>query len=223
MPWWAGCKLPRLNYTINTADNCFVNDSRSVLRDLAIALGVLALVFAGLFAWASFSQNKPELYTTFIDPSVPLIPESEPLPEIEEEEILRYVTDHHTVVGGESFSLITGIYWDDIFLWPDLYIRNDMKSEDPDLIFPDEIIDIYNRLGRGDLYSDAEREMILDAFIQVYDRFKSLGPQKNGSAWTLLWCGAKYDHAFLDIYADRIDPDDLAVAQRYIDEEGFLD
>ncbi|MCK5250149.1 MAG: hypothetical protein KAJ98_09320 [Spirochaetaceae bacterium] len=200
-----------------------MNESGSVLRDLAIALGVLSLVFAGLFAWVSLSRNEPELYTTFIDPSVPAMTELEPLPEIEKEEILRYVVDRHTVINGESFSLITGIHWDDIFLWPDLYIRNDMKSEDPDLIFPDEIIDIYNRLGRGDLYSDTEREMILDAYIQVYERFKSLGPRKNGSAWTLLWCGAKYDHAFLDIYADRIDPEDLAVAQRYIDEEGFLD
>lgn len=200
-----------------------MDDSRSVLRDLAIALGVLALVFAGLFVWASITQNEPELISTFADPSVPAI--SAPVMQSEEkdDEIRRYIVDQHKVIGGESFSLITGFYWDDIFLWPDLYVRNDMKSEDPDLIYPDEIIDIYNRLGRDDEYSDKEQEMILDAYIRVYDRFKSLGRHKNGSAWTLLWCGAKYDHDFLEIYAERIDPEDRAVAQRYIDEEGFLD
>lgn len=199
-----------------------MNESRSVLRDLAIALGVLALVFAGLFMWATLVDKEPKLITSFIDPEVPKRPEPEPEPKVEDE-IIRYIVETHTVVGGESFSLITGEYWDDIFLWPDLYIRNDMKSGDPDLIYPDEIVDIYNRLGRGDDFSEAERKMILDAYIQVYDRFKALGPHKNGSAWTLLWCGAKYDHDFLEIFARRIDPEDRAVAQRYIDEEGFLD
>jgi hypothetical protein len=202
-----------------------VEDSRTVLRDLAISLGVLALVLAGLFAWAAFPDRKPELVSSFVDPGVPpeepaahAAPAEEP-----EEEIVRYVVDSHTVLYGESFSLITGMYWDDIFLWPDLYVRNDMASKDPDLIYPDEIVDIYNRLGRGDEYSEAEKEMILDAYIQVYDRFKALGPEKDGSAWTLLWCGAKYDHDFLDLYADRIEPDDLAMARKYIAEEGFLD
>ena len=202
-----------------------MNESRAVLRDLAIALGVLALVFAGLFAWALLTPDIPNIVSTFADPSVPVVqaPESEITPEEPEEEIVRYVVDSHTVVGGESFSLITGMYWDDIFLWPDLYVHNDMKSGDPDLIYPDEIVDIYNRLGKGDEYTEAERELLLEAYIQVYDRFKAIGPEKNGSAWTLLWCGAKYDHAFLDKYAHRIDPQDLAVARRYIEEEGYLD
>ncbi|MDT8299167.1 MAG: hypothetical protein RQ801_12740, partial [Spirochaetaceae bacterium] len=130
-----------------------MNESRAVLRDLAIALGVLALVFAGLFAWALLTPDIPDIVSTFANPSVPVVQ----APEEPEEEIVRYVVESHTVVGGESFSLITGMYWDDIFLWPDLYVHNDMKSGDPDLIYPDEIIDIYNRLGKGDEYTDAER------------------------------------------------------------------
>lgn len=202
-----------------------MNDSRIGLRDLAIALGVLALILAGIFFVMTFGPETPVLVQAFGDPDVPEPPERETEPETEpsEEEILRFVVDSHTVIGGESFSLITGLYWDDIFLWPDLYVINDMKSGDPDLIYPDEIVDIYNRLGRGDDYTERETAMILDAYIQVYDRFKALGPHKNGSAWTLLWCGAKYDHDFLDIYAHRIDPEDLEVARRYIEEEGYLD
>jgi hypothetical protein len=203
-----------------------VNESSSVLRDLAIALGVLALVFAGLFAWASLTGGTPGLLSTFSKTPAPAVvekPVETPDPAKSDEEIPRYVVSRHTVIGGESFSLITGMYWDDIFLWPDLYVRNNLKSGDPDLLFPDEIVDIYNRLGKGKVYSEAEKKMLLDAYIQVYDRFKAIGPEKNGSAWTLLWCGAKYDHDFLDEYAHRIDPADLAVARRYIEEEGFLD
>lgn len=135
----------------------------------------------------------------------------------------RYITDYHTVKEGESFSLVSGDYWNDIFLWPDLYVRNDMRSNDPDLIFPEEIIDIYNRLGQGDKYSEVETEELLKSYLQVYRVYKKLGPEKNNSIWGLLWCAAKYDHDFLDKYASLIDPEDLEMARKYVDEEGFLE
>jgi len=135
----------------------------------------------------------------------------------------RYIVDHHTVVRDESFSLVTGKYWDDVYLWPDLYIRNNMKSDDPDIIYPDEIIDIYNRLGKGDIYNDIEKDEILKAYIEVYDIYKRLGNIKENSVWALLYSGAKYDHDFLQLFSSRIDPADKAMAQKYIDEEGYLD
>ena len=148
--------------------------------------------------------------TAVSEPAVPDMPE-------------RYITGTHEVVEGESFSLVTGYYWDDIFLWPDLYIHNEMRTDDPDLIYPEEIIDIYNRLGEGDSYTPRETEAILKAYIQVYRIYKALGPKKNNSVWSLLWCAAKYDHDFLEKYGSEIDPEDKAMAQKYIDEEGFLD
>ncbi|MCP4295325.1 MAG: hypothetical protein GY786_06940 [Proteobacteria bacterium] len=135
----------------------------------------------------------------------------------------RFIVDHHTVVENESFSLVTGQYWDDVYLWPDLYIRNKMESEDPDIIYPEEIIDIYNRLGKGDLYDEIEKDEILKAYIEVYDIYKKLGPEKENSVWALLYSGAKYDHDFLQIFSNRIEPADRAMAQKYIDEEGYLD
>jgi hypothetical protein len=143
--------------------------------------------------------------------------------ETEEEKIKRYITGEHTVVKDESFSLITGYYWDDIFLWPDLYIRNTMRSDDPDLIYPDEIITIYNRLGVGETFSSQETDEILEAYLQVYRIYKKLGKEKNNSVWSLLWCAARYDHDFLNQYKDRIDAADRTMAQKYIDEQGFLD
>ena len=118
-------------------------------------------------------------------------PAFKPAPPAEPSAPERFVTGHHTVEEGESFSLVTGYYWDDIFLWPDLYVRNDMRSDDPDLIFPREIIDIYNRLGNGDIYSDIETEEILKSYLKVYRIYKELGDVKNNSVWSLLWCAAK--------------------------------
>lgn len=148
--------------------------------------------------------------------------DSTPIPEATETEN-RYITDRHRVLAGESISYITGAYWEDIFLWPELYIRNELLSDDPDLVYIDEIVNIYNRLGRDTAYTESETEQILDAYIEVYDRFKALGSHKNGSAWTLLWCGTKYDRNFLNRYVSRIEPHDMEMAQKYIDEEGFLD
>ena len=135
----------------------------------------------------------------------------------------RYVVDKHTVEWGECFSLITGDYWGDMFLWPDLYMLNDMKSGDPDLIYPNEVVEIFNRLGEGNNFSSLEKDTILEAYIDVYDIYKNLGDEKNNSAWSLLWCAAKYDPDFLDKYSSRIEPADRAMAQKYIDEKGIIE
>ncbi|MDC7219997.1 MAG: hypothetical protein PQJ59_08660 [Spirochaetales bacterium] len=149
----------------------------------------------------------------------PAATEPAPLPT----EISRYVVEKHTVEWGECFSLVTGDYWGDMFLWPDLYMLNDTRSGDPDLIYPNEVLEIFNRLGEGDNYSAPEREVILEAYIDVYNIYKEIGDEKNNSVWTLLWCAAKYDNDFLDNYAARIDPADRAMAQKYIDEKGIID
>jgi len=165
------------------------------------------------------AQAEPVATETPEPPSSPVLAEAEP--EVMSSE--RYVTGEHRVKKDESFSLITGFYWDDIFLWPDLYIRNSMRSNDPDLIYPDEIITIYNRLGKGMNFTTRETGEILEAYLEVYRIYKKLGSSKNNSVWSLLWCAARYDHNFLETYKDRIDPEDRAMAQKYIDEQGFLD
>jgi len=141
----------------------------------------------------------------------------------EDQQLLRYITGHHSVKSGESFSLITGQYWDDIYLWPDLYVRNEMLSDDPDLIFPQEIIDIYNRLGNGDSFTEREREEILNSYLEVYRIFKSLGEKKDASARALLYTATKYDKDFLDRFQSQIDPEDRRMVERYIMEAGYLD
>lgn len=141
----------------------------------------------------------------------------------EEQEILRFITGQHRVRPGDSFSLVTGEYWEDIYLWPDLYIRNEMLSDDPDLIFPDEIIDIYNRLGQGNNFTEAEKEELLAAYIEVYHVFKSLGDHKDSSARALLYTATKYEPLFMEIYRNQIDQDDRVFVERWIEEQGYLE
>ncbi|MBF9014079.1 MULTISPECIES: LysM peptidoglycan-binding domain-containing protein [unclassified Oceanispirochaeta] len=221
---------------------------RKRLRNILITLFVLALLILGFWFGSGYLKDRrsagediekikdlqrvlemePAFDTAEAEETVLPEPEEEAVVVIietpaPEEKIERHITDEHTVKKGESFSLITGFYWEDIFLWPDLYIRNRMHSDDPDLIYPDEIITIYNRLGRGEDFSTKETSEILEAYLEVYRIYKKLGDRKNNSVWSLLWCAARYDHDFLDKYRDRIDPEDRAMAQKYIDEQGFLD
>ncbi len=184
---------------------------------IAIAITIFALTFCGMD-----QTGEPE---AFVDPQrldeneADIVVENE----VTDDVIKRYIVRRHDVVEGESISLIAGRHWDDIYLWPDLYLLNRLDSGDPDLIYPDEIVDIYNRLGRGNEFHENEKEMILNAYIEVYDIYKALGPHKNSSAWTLLWCGTRYDKSFLDLFAHRIASNDMAMARKYIAEEGFLD
>lgn len=221
---------------------------RKRLRNILITLIVLALLIVGFWFGSGYLKDRrsaredierikdlqsvlemePSIETAEAEETVIPEPEEEAVLEIAEtpapeEKIKRHITDEHTVKKGESFSLVTGFYWEDIFLWPDLYIRNSMRSDDPDLIYPDEIITIYNRLGQGEDFSTEETSEILEAYLEVYRIYKKLGDRKNNSVWSLLWCAARYDHDFLDTYRDRIDPEDRAMAQKYIDEQGFLD
>jgi hypothetical protein len=203
-----------------------MNDSKSLKRLLTALFIIIIVVIAALvlFLREKTSYALPVEYASDQVALIETEPEDVPEDPFESPAVPeRYIVDHHTVVKDESFSLVTGKYWDDVYLWPDLYIRNEMKSEDPDIIYPDEIIDIYNRLGKGDIYNDIEKDEILKAYIEVYDIYKKLGNVKENSVWALLYSGAKYDHDFLQLFSDRIDPADKAMAQKYIDEEGYLD
>lgn len=201
-----------------------MNDSKSLKRLLITLFVIIIAIIAALwlFLREKTSYALPVEYASKkLEEVEPQLPVEDPFegPSIPE----RYIVDQHTVIKDESFSLVTGQYWDDVYLWPDLYIRNEMKSKDPDIIYPDEIIDIYNRLGSGDVYNDIEKDEILKAYIEVYDIYKKLGTMKENSVWALLYSGAKYDHDFLELFSDRIEPADKAMAQKYIDEEGYLD
>lgn len=136
--------------------------------------------------------------------------------------IERYIIAEHQVQSGECFSLITADYWGDMYLWPDLYLKNDMRTDDPDLIYPGEMIDIYNRLGSGGSFSDRELTEILNSYINVYKIYKGLGEHKNNSAWGVLWAACKYDKDFLDNYSSHIDPADKLMAEKFISEAGYL-
>lgn len=215
-------------------------------RILLISFLFLMLLCAALLFWMIQSSNRakgtPLTYHYFKSLSMERPPVQEPqeleepaedivllepleMEDLspEEQDLYRFITGQHRVKPGESFSLITGEYWDDIYLWPDLYVRNNMLSDDPDLIFPEEIVDIYNRLGKGNTFTAREKEEILNSYLEVYRIFKSLGARKDNSARALLYTATKYDREFMIRFSDHIDPEDRRIVEQYIADEGYLD
>ena len=135
-----------------------------------------------------------------------------------------HVSDY-TVRKDDWFSAITGKYWDDLFMWPDLYTLNteNLRSTDPDLIFPGEKIGIYDSLTADGEFSEDDRHTLLSAYLKVYKTYKQVGEGRDLAAAQLLASALRYDKNFLEKYSTMIVPEDRRAAQRLIEEQRFLD
>ncbi|WGK68150.1 hypothetical protein P0082_06595 [Candidatus Haliotispira prima] len=135
-----------------------------------------------------------------------------------------HVSDH-TVRKNDWFSTITGRYWDDLFMWPDLYTMNsgNLSSANPDLIFPGEKVSIYESLTADGNFSEEDRSTLLSAYLKVYKIYKQVGESKDLAAVRLLASAVRYDENFLENYSGVIAPKDKEMAHDLIREQKFLD
>ena len=130
---------------------------------------------------------------------------------------------NYTVSRNDWFSTITGKHWQDLFMWPDLYTMNidNLRSANPDLIFPGEKVSIYESLVADGEFSEADRQTLVQAYLKVYKIYKQAGESKALAAAQLLASAVRYDKDFLEKYS--LDPIDKQMAQKLIREQKFLD
>ncbi len=138
-----------------------------------------------------------------------------------------HISDH-TVRKNDWFAKVTNKYWDDLYMWPDLYTlnqgnRRNLSSSDPDLIYPGEKIGIYESLTADGDFSDQDCRTLLSAYLKVYKMYKQLGESKDLAAAQLLASAVRYDADFLDDYSSVIAAKDKQMAQRLLKEQKFLD
>lgn len=138
-----------------------------------------------------------------------------PFPFYEEE---RNLLSTHNVVKNDTVSGIAGMHWGNAFLWPDLYVHNDWRSNDPDLIYPGEAVKIIGRLGKNGRFSAEDIKVISESYIMVYEKYKQQGPHKDPSAWHTLVSALRFDSSFLERYQNRINPEDSAIARKQASE-----
>ena len=136
----------------------------------------------------------------------------------------NHISDY-PVSPNDWFSTITGKHWEDLFMWPDLYTMNmdNLRSTNPDLIFPGEKISIYESLIADGEFSETDKETLLQAYLKVYQVYKQAGESKALAAAQLLASAVRYEKDFLEKYANFLAPQDKQMAQKLIKEQKFLD
>jgi hypothetical protein len=130
----------------------------------------------------------------------------------------RRLINQYKVVTGDTVSGIAYARWGNAYLWPDLYVNNVWRSQDPDLIYPGEVVDILNRLGPNGRFTQQEINAINNAYLEVYNLYKRQGPVRNNSKWYTLYSATRVIPNFLEMNKDKIDADDIKMAQRHASE-----
>lgn len=142
----------------------------------------------------------------------------------------RKLIEEYTVKSGDTIFDISDRYWNNKYLWPDLYILNKNSISDPDLIYPGDKLLIYEKLGDPEKFNKKQRQKIVEAFIGVYRIYRSFGEKdieagniKKGekritdARWTL-YTALRYDKDLLKKYKDAIYPQDIEIIKYWQQE-----
>ncbi|NBB91376.1 MAG: hypothetical protein GVY23_09245 [Spirochaetes bacterium] len=184
------------------------------------------------------------------DPEPEPEPAEEPAPEPEPTEPAgpavvpgeRTATARHIVETGDTFYEISGFYWNDEHLWPDLYMLNHERFPDPDLVRPGDIVEIYPSLASDGELSAQDIEVLSQAYVDTYSVYRRIGMaalergRERGSrywitrsrikinkAHWLLYSGHRFNQNLAAEYAERIDERDLRVVRNYLERFGYPD
>ena len=147
----------------------------------------------------------------------------------------RKVTYKHTVRQGDTIYGIAKKYWNNQYLWPDLYYLNREKFEDPEFLRPGEVVLIYESLGKPESLSLDKKRRLVEAYITMYRVSRALGEQEvakglkekgenriRESRWTL-YTAVRYEHDLLELYEEGIYPEDIEIVDDYISRFGYGD
>jgi hypothetical protein len=161
--------------------------------------------------------------------------EIDPIPAASRELLREY-----QVMRTDTFFELTGEVWEDVHLWPDLYVLNSQQYPDPDFIEEGSTIQIYEQLGSNGKLDARELATLLDAYVRTYATYRELGEhslargRETGSRWHiqlgrvrinkahwLLYSGLRFDRDFIEDFSDRIQDRDERVVRHFIDRFGY--
>ncbi|NBC30402.1 MAG: hypothetical protein GVY29_10495 [Spirochaetes bacterium] len=224
-----------------------------LVTDIVLAIVDIALIVVVLSIGFDFGRSDREPVTVAVEEEAPA-PDAaaEPAEESTEEPAEaprdratpapeRRVQRVYNVSRGDTFFGLASRVWDDQHLWPDLYVLNKERFENPDLILPGQRVDIYPSLKADGRLSDSELSVLMDAYVETYQRYRALGEEAlasgrdsndayllqrsrlyiNKAQW-LLYSGLRYSRDLLETHAGEIDDRDIRVVREYVDRFGYL-
>lgn len=167
-------------------------------------------------------QNKPQQSIPAHDtPVEEKITKEEDAPtEIgtKEKPVCLYQGGNHSVQEGERLRLIAEKYYQRAILWPIIFSANRNLINDPDILSSGMKLEIPAIEGKPGNFSHNDKQLISEAFIHAYLRYKNLKPEK---ALYYLWVAVKWDvPGSLEKHKNQIAPNDLKRVKKI---DGFPD
>lgn len=118
----------------------------------------------------------------------------------------------HQVVNGDNLWGISGHYYVDPYLWPNIYRVNTDKISNPDLLTPAQILALPILYGTHEKLTPQDRRNLAEGYFLVFNHYKQT--QKHLAPFAL-WAAVRFDRAILDTHKEAIGEDELAFLEAH--------
>jgi nucleoid DNA-binding protein len=118
----------------------------------------------------------------------------------------------HHVVAGENLWGISGTYYRDHYLWPNIYRANTATVRNPDILQIDQSLAVPALYGPPEKLTAADRRNLAEGYFLLYRYYKE---NASSLAPYALWAAVQYDAAIKAEHAPELSEDDLAFLQAH--------
>jgi nucleoid-associated protein YgaU len=118
----------------------------------------------------------------------------------------------HRVAAGDNLWGISGTYYRDHYLWPNIYRVNIATIQNPDILQIDQSLEVPALYGPPDKLTEADRRHLAEGYFLLYRYYKE---NASSLAPYALWAAVQYDAAIKSEHATELSEDDLAFLQAH--------
>lgn len=118
----------------------------------------------------------------------------------------------HSVQSGDNIWTIAGAYYEEPFLWPNIYRANLVQIENPDYLLTGLPIHVPPLEGKISSLTNNDLANVAEGYVHAYLVYKKYN---KADAKNYLWVACQYDSTvILNRFADKIDQADLRAVQK---------
>jgi nucleoid DNA-binding protein/nucleoid-associated protein YgaU len=118
----------------------------------------------------------------------------------------------HRVAVGDNLWGLSGAYYRDHYLWPNIYRANTATISNPDVLQIEQSLKVPALYGPPDKLTEADRRHLAEGYFLLYRYYKETA---SSLAPYALWAAVQYDAAIKTDHAAELSDDDLAFLQAH--------